>query len=241
MPAQLPNDPSFEHLRKEAKRLSKTDNLQLAQAQFAVARKYGFSSWTAIKRHLTEIAPFVWNAPPLPDASKPLDERFVHLACLTYSHWHRSNPAHAQRLVVDHPEVAELSIYTAAAAGHVAAVRGFIEADRGLISQKGGPLKWDPLLYACYSRMPDNGADRSSLEVARLLLANGADPNAGFLYDANYAFTALTGAFGEGEDGINQLPHPRAFELAALLLDAGADPNDSQAIYNKHFRPDDEH
>ena len=71
---------------------------------------------------------------------------------------------------------------------------------------------------------------------ARLLLSHGADPNAGFLWGATYAFTALTGAFGEGEDGINQLPHPQCDALATLLLESGADPNDGQALYNRHFR-----
>ena len=56
-----------------------------------------------------------------------------------------------------------------------------------------------------------------------------------------YAFTALTGAFGEGEDGINQLPHPHRDALARLLLDSGADPNDGQTLYNRHFRENDDH
>jgi hypothetical protein len=54
-------------------------------------------------------------------------------------------------------------------------------------------------------------------------------------------FTALTGAFGEGEDGNNLPPHPQRDELARLLLDAGADPNDGQTLYNRHFFPDDGH
>ena len=86
------------------------------------------------------------------------------------------------------------------------------------MNAKGGPLDWEPLLYACYSRMDGARTDWSTLEVARLLLAHGADPNAGFLWGANYVFTALTGAFGEGEDNMNQLPHPhclRAGDAAA--------------------------
>ena len=43
-------------------------------------------------------------------------------------------------------------------------------------------------------------------------------------------FTALTGAFGGGE--ADQAPHPDANELARLLLEAGADPNDGQSLYN---------
>jgi len=84
-------------------------------------------------------------------------------------------------------------------------------------------------------------AGHSTLETARLLLARGADPNAGFLWSGSYAFTALTGAFGRGEDWPNQPPHPECETLARLLLDAGADPNDSQVLYNRHFKDDDQH
>jgi ankyrin repeat protein len=49
-------------------------------------------------------------------------------------------------------------------------------------------------------------------------------------------FTALTGAFGEGEPGpINQPQHQYCYQLARLLLEAGADANDSQSLYNRMF------
>src|SRR5262249_52038485 len=40
---------------------------------------------------------------------------------------------------------------------------------------------------------------------------------------------------------MNELPHPRCDTLARLLLDAGADPNDTQTLYNRHFEPNDDH
>jgi hypothetical protein len=46
---------------------------------------------------------------------------------------------------------------------------------------------------------------------------------------------------GRGEDNLNELAHPHAQELATLLLDAGADPNDSQTLYNRHFEENDDH
>ena len=64
-----------------------------------------------------------------------------------------------------------------------------------------------------------------------MLLGAGADPNAGYLWEGLVPpFTALTGVFGSGEGG--QPPHPQWPTLARMLLSAGADPNDSQTIYN---------
>ena len=142
----------------------------------------------------------------------------------------------------DRPELARASLFSAAAAGDVAAVRAMLDRDPALVRACGGPLRWEPLLYACHSRIAPTDADHSTLEAARLLLARGADPNAGFLlHSGPYIFTALTAAFGRGEDWHNQPPHPEEAALATLLLEAGADPNDSQALYNRHFESNDDH
>jgi ankyrin repeat protein len=166
-------------------------------------------------------------------------DALIKLACLVYGDWHPSRAEEARRLLVEQPELGRTDLYAAAAAGDVSAARAMLADDPALANIKGGPFDWEPLLYACYSRIDDPG--RSTLEVARLLLAAGADPNAGFLLGDVPPFTALTGAFGEGEDGRNQPPHSRCEELARLLLDAGADPNDGQTLYNRHFRSDDGH
>jgi hypothetical protein len=165
---------------------------------------------------------------------------FIRLACLTYTGVHPS-PARAGRLLTDHPEIARASIYTAAAVGDVSAVHAILDDEPKLLNAKGGPMSWEPLLYACYSRLEATDPTHSTLEVARLLVSRGADPNAGFLYEGSYAFTALTDAFGRGEDWPNQPPHPDCDALARLLLDAGADPNDGQALYNRHFKDNDDH
>lgn len=263
MPASpLPSNPSIEHLRKDAKRLRRAvrvgeaaalarvhefhpladdvlPRFTLADAQLVTARSYGFTTWAKLKQHLVEITPFVWNAPAPPDPDSRVDA-FVRLACLTYTGVHPS-PARARRLLADHPEIAHASIYTAAAVGDVTAVGGMLDLQPTLLNAKGGPLHWEPLLYACYSRLEASDRTHSTIEVARLLLSRGADPNAGFLYEGRYAFTALTGAFGRGEDWPNQPPHPDCDALARLLLDAGADPNDGQTLYNRHFKDGDDH
>lgn len=166
---------------------------------------------------------------------------FVGLACLAYTDWRPADADRARRMLEQDPALASASVYTAAAAGDVATVRAIVDRDPAVVDRKGGPLNWAPLLYACYSRLEGAGGTHGSLDVARLLLSRGADPNAGFLYSGRYAFTALTGVFGRGEDWNNQPPHPDCDALARLLLEAGADPNDAQTLYNRHFREDDDH
>ena len=86
--------------------------------------------------------------------------------------------------------------------------------------------------------MPAPPAGRSAVEVARLLLDHGADPNAGYLWEGLVPpFTALTGVFGHGEQGAP--PHPEEAGLARLLLERGADANDDQTLYNRQWSRDD--
>ena len=214
--------------------------VSLSDAQLVIARSYGFASWTRLKRHIAAIEPFLWNTPAPPHPAARTDV-FIRLACLVYGGWDRANPARARRMLAEEPashEPTSMRRPQPVTSRPCASCSTRIPA---IVNVKGGPLHWEPLLYASYSRIDEAGSDRSTLDVARLLLAHGADPNAGFLWGGLYAFTALTGAFGEGEDGVNQPPHPHRDALARLLLDARADPNDSQTLYNRHFRNDNDH
>jgi hypothetical protein len=69
--------------------------------------------------------------------------------------------------------------------------------DPAQASTPGGPHDWEPLLYLAYSRLDSTAVGHSTLEVARLLLASGADPNAGYLWEGTYARPAALG----GEPG----------------------------------------
>lgn len=167
-------------------------------------------------------------------AADPADD-FCRLACLVYGDDdgpHRWAAAAALRT----PSIVAGSVHAAAAAGDPSALARHL-AEPGAATRPGGPYGWEPLLYLCYSRVRQVDAPAA----AALLLDAGADPDAGYLWHGLVpAFTALTGVFGEGEQGPGRQPaHPAWRALATLLLAAGADPNDGQTLYNRMFRPDD--
>jgi hypothetical protein len=265
----LPENASFENLRKQAKRLlqdvragdagaratvrelhprgeAALPAFALHDAQLVTARLYRFPSWPRLKRHLDAVARLSWDpgaSAAADGASAPPLDRLLRDACLRYDDtWRTASAARARELLAAQPELARVDIFAAAAVGELNTARELLAREPGLARRRGGVFGWEPLLYACYSRLASPDPTHSTLEVARLLLAAGADPDAGFLYCGMVPpFTALTGAFGNGEGGSQQPPHPQAHELARLLLDAGADPNDGQTLYNCHFQPNDEH
>jgi ankyrin repeat protein len=60
-PSALPDAPSLEWLRKEAKRKlaelrATSPDTKLAEAQFEIAKQYGFSSWRALKAHIDSLS-----------------------------------------------------------------------------------------------------------------------------------------------------------------------------------------
>ena len=85
-----------------------------------------------------------------------------------------------------------------------AAVISMLATDGSLATARGRPVRLGAAdvrrVLACRQRRPRH----SPLVVARLLLEHDADPNAGYLWDGTYSFTALNRGFGYGEDAPNQ-------------------------------------
>ena len=240
-PVPLPEQPSLEQLRNQAKDLRRTSGIPLWEAQLSVARRYGFTSWARLKQHvelLTRYSRFPERVATDSDAGT-----FLRLACLSYHDDEPGRWEQARRILERAPELAEGDVYVAAATADAGALRRVLAADPGTARREGGPFRWEPLCYLAYARHDPGMSLAATLESARLLLDAGADPNSGYLWHGlTTPFTVLTGVFGEGEAGPVRAPrHPHSLALARLLLEAGADPNDGQTLYNRMFEPGNDH
>jgi len=211
-----------------------------ADAQLVVARQFAFASWPKLKAHLGLVERYARSPHEQPIGGPLADERaivdeFLRLACLTYGDDDPDRLRRAESLLQKHDWLARASVHTIAATGDLDAARELLDSDPAQASLVGGPHRWEPLLYLTYSRVAV-GPGRSAVGVARLLLEHGADPNAGYLWEGLVPpFTALTGALGGGG---NIPSHPERLALARLLLEAGADANDAQALYNQGWGQD---
>ncbi|HEV8560551.1 MAG TPA: ankyrin repeat domain-containing protein [Actinophytocola sp.] len=223
----------------------------LADAQLVEARSKGFPSWRRLREYAGMLARYSRAPQRHPATGRDLAGDFLHLACLTHCDgWNAGageepdglhRQGEARRMLAGHPELASATIHTAAAVGDIAAATALLAADASRASQVGGPHGWPPLLYLAFARLNSTAAGHSTLEVARLLLAHGADPGAGYLPDGEPPpVTALSGAFRGGRDPIHQPAHQHSLALARLLLDAGADPNDQRALSNACEHPHDD-
>ena len=225
----------------------------LRDVQHALAREFGESGWTALKhgfgRRNSERA----------DTPAPADAvaRFLDNACP--DHHVRGGSDHvraehtAMRLLDRYPEIARANFYTAVVCGDLERVERTLEndpawatrangepsslrADAGgegdLMLRDWGTKGWQPLSYLCFTRLPLSAVTDNAVAIARVLLDHGADPNVYFMAGGS-SYTPLVGAIGEGEEG--RPAHPRRDELVRLLLDRGAEPYDSQVVYNIHF------
>jgi hypothetical protein len=153
-------------------------------------------------------------------------DRFCALASLRYDEtdapprWQAAGD-----LLAAHPDVVREHVWAASTAADVNALAEHLR-NPGLADARGGPFGWTPLMYLAYSRVSPSGKSADVLAAATTLLDAGADPNAGYLWHGmSPPFTVLTGVFGEGEQGPRRQPrHPRATDLATLLLRRGAHP-----------------
>lgn len=254
MSRSLSPSSSLESLRREARRwlkaISAGDSSALARyrslypesgpprlrtVQQALAREHGFASWTALKQDLEDRARSYTERVRL-FLEKSVNRYGTDPATQKWGDYESDGPhrgALAARLLARHPEIAQDSLDAAVAAHHLESVRAFLARNPALAQERSPFDGWTPLLRLAYARIPLEGAAHA-LEIARLLLDAGADPDAGWPQAPE--FNALVGVIGQGEHG--QAPHPQAEAFARLLIARGADPFVPQGLYNTSLGPD---
>jgi len=223
----------------------------LRDVQRALAIEYGSPGWKALMQAIESRGETAESG----DGVKLVDQ-FLEFACP--DHHVRGRPSHrlarhaAARILVQHPQIAHANLYTAVVCGDLEEVerrlrerpqaarkkRPASDSSRASaghaedIFKDLGPKDWEPLLYLCFARLPLYKTNDNALAIARLLLRQGADPNA-FFMAGNSRYTPLVGVIGEGEE--DRPAHPYRDALVRLLLEHGAEPYDIQVIYNIHF------
>jgi hypothetical protein len=92
----------------------------LSAAQLVVARRYGFPSWTRLRRYV-EVVERYSRFPERMPADGPQDPagEFLRLGCLYYEDDQPERWARARQVLAAHPEITELSVSAAAAAADV--------------------------------------------------------------------------------------------------------------------------
>jgi ankyrin repeat protein len=148
---------------------------------------------------------------------------------------HRMHDRAAQRTLAQDSAIATDSIYTATVCGEIDVVRRLLAADPEAARRPGGPRGWPPILYLAYTRFTHPRTSECAVEIARLLLDAGANPN-DFYMAGDAKYSVLCGAAGEGEQDSPRQPYAAA--LFELLLERGAEPFDIQVLYNTHFSGD---
>jgi len=246
----LPDRPDISSLKKQAKKLLRQyrDCVEsaialiklyhphpeqfksLRDAQWIIARSYGFNGWS-------DLVEAVEMATLVSQDVRVLADKFIDLACVQYNGEDSDlRYDRASRLLIQNPQLSEVNFSTAIISHDLSRVQMLLEKNPELARLNAGPRDWQPLMYLTYNRLPEPAEQKNSLKITHLLLEHGADPDAFVLLNDVYRFTALTGAMGEGENGLaNQPSHQYASELASMLLNAGANPNDSQGLYNTMF------
>lgn len=198
----------------------------LRHVQLALAREFGLPGWADLKQALEGLALALRSHAELAElllrSAKPWDSDKQGAARIF------------TRISARMPGLSRHSIHAAAMVGDLDEVKRWLAREPDAAKRKGGPLDWEPLQYLAYGRLP--GAELHAVEIARLLLEAGADPNVVFDDGWDNPFTLLNGVVGKGEQG--RSAHPRAMDLALLFLDAGKDGFDTQVHYDDSLGPD---
>lgn len=207
--------------------------LRLHDAQSCIAREYGFASWA-------DLGVFVETQALARQQRSLLIRRWLGLAYGgdVTGGVDVARPRVAAQLLRDQPDLVWGDPAIACAAGDLDAVKAALAADPGWVARAGGALNLPPLVAVTHSRLGQIPEFAVRLrECARHLLDAGADPNQRIgnrfppaslaAPDESGPLSALYGAAGVNRDPV----------LTAMLLEAGADPNDGESLYHSLENP----
>ena len=181
---------------------------RLHDAQLAVAREQGFPIWPRFRTYIVQSG-LDWRG---------LVAAFIDAAV--------SDRRRAEEMLAAHPKLADAGFYVALVLGDATQVERAVAATPALATSRGGPQNLEPLIYVCFSRFANGGSSRAGAmaETARVLLRHGADPNT-VLIPEDLPDNPLSCLYAA--TGLNNNP-----ALALALLEAGANPNDSESLYH---------
>lgn len=234
----LPRLPDLGHLRDEAKSLKKicasgdagaiafidfhrgkpSSAVKLADAQFALARSYGFKSWPRLKAYVEA-------------QCRSPEER----AALLLQSLFGDNHLLLQELYDRRDSLPASDFFVAAALGNVAVVESMLAADSAWASRVGGPMQTQAITYAAHARfsLTDHTYPARQQRIVTLLLSHGADPS---------SFAREQSAGEQGGGRLSALygccRQPGNTAIAKLLLDAGATTDDGESLYHASELPD---
>lgn len=212
------NDAAAHHRLREAWPQAPSDPV-LRDVQHALAREYGQVSWVALLEQLSDLA-----------VERQGRSEWVRAIL---SHGWDGDVRVARRLAARHPELAQDSIFAAAAMGDVTAVASHLRQAPALAMATCEVRGWSALAHVMYGRLDEQHA----VAIAQHLINAGADVHFVFTDAWDNPFTLLTGVAGDGEGA--KPAHAQMTELAAMLLDHGVDPFDTQLLYNTSLHHDD--
>jgi len=253
----LPDAPNLEWLRKQAKRrledLRKANpTAKLAEAQFDLAKQYGFVSWRALKAHVdsttvdgqlfdaaksgdvTRLAALLDKYPEkLQARDKPYEHTLLHMAAFA-GHLAAVDLLLKRGLDVNSREKGDntYAMHWAAAAGHLDVVRRLADAGGDVVGH-GDDHELEVIGWtSCWE-----GIDQRHYAIAEFLVSRGARHHIFSAISLNLAdevrriVAADAGALSKRQSHNEDFRLPLHFavrqnrpEMVALLLELGADP-----------------